>query len=126
MDIISYITNEIITKEKLEKIFEKANLKYKLGGYEPGYENFWVSDKKNRAILVIDINDVNENGESITEKESLREFETGEVVLPIINGHVLDVEYSNYKVLNTFEEAIKSLYPEAYYYDDKRNKFIKL
>lgn len=125
MDTISYITNELITKEKLEEILKLAGLKYELGGYEP-YENFWVPDKKNKAILVVNINDLNENGESETEKEALREFETGEVILPIVNGHVLDVEYANYNVLNSFETAINKLYPEAYYYDDKLNEFIKL
>ncbi len=125
MDNISYITNELITKEKLEKILDASGLKYELGGSKP-YENFWVADKNKNAVLVANINDVNENGESETEKEALREFETGEVDLPIANCHVLDVEYANYSVLNTFEEVIKKLYPEAYYYDDKRNKFIKL
>ena len=41
MDTISYITNKLITKEKLEEILKLAGLKYELGGYEP-YENFWV------------------------------------------------------------------------------------
>ena len=87
MDNISYITNELITKEKLANILEVAGLKYKLGGIEP-FENFWVSDKKNKAILVANINDVNENGESETEKEALREFELAEAILPA-NGHIL-------------------------------------
>lgn len=125
MDNISYITQELITKEKLEKILEIAGLKYELGGSKP-YENFWVADKNKKAILVVNINDVNENGECEMEKESLREFENGDVVLPIINGHILDVEYADYGTLNKLEIAIKELYPEAYYYDDKRNQFIKL
>ena len=124
MDNVSYITKELITKEKLETILITAGLKYELGGIAP-YENFWVADKKNKAILVANINDVNENGESETEKESLKEFELIEVVLPD-NSHILDVEYSDYSVLNAFEKALKSLYPEAHYYDDKRNEFIKL
>ncbi len=123
-DNITYVTNELITKEKLEIVFKTACLKYKLGGIEP-YENFWVADKKNKAILVVNINDVNENGESETEKEALKEFELVDAILPK-NGHILDVEYSNYSILNSFENALKSLYSELYYYDDKKNEFIKL
>lgn len=124
MDNISYITDVLITKDKLEMILKTAGLKYELGGIEP-FENFWVADKKNKAVLVANINDVNENGESETEKEALKEFEFAEVTLPE-NGHILDVEYADYAVLNAFENALKSLYPEAHYYDEKRNEFIKL
>lgn len=124
VDNISYITNYLITKEKLAKILDVAGLKYELGGIEP-FENFWVADKKNKAILVVNINDVNENGESETEKEALKEFELAEAILPD-NSHILDVEYADYAVLNKFEKALKSLYPESYYYDDERNEFIKL
>ncbi len=125
MDNISYITNELITKEKLEKILEIAGLEYELGGSKP-YENFWIADKNKKAILVVSINDVNDNGESETEKEALREFENGDVILPIVNGHILDVEYADYGTLSKLEIVIKKLYPEAYYYDDKQNQFIKL
>ena len=124
MDNISYVTKELITKEKLEEIFKTAGLKYVLGGIEP-YENFWVPDKKNKAILVANINDINEKGESETEKEALKEFEIIEVVLPA-NSHILDVEYSDYNILCLFEDAIKKIYSEVYYYDDKLNKFIEL
>ena len=124
MDNISYVTKELITKEKLEEIFKMAGLKYELGGIEP-YENFRVAYKKNKAILVTNINDVIENGESLTQKEALKEFEFIEALLPE-NGYVLDVEYADYGVLNIFEKALKNLYSEVYYYDDKRNAFIKL
>ena len=124
MDNISYITKELITKEKLVEIFKIAGLKYELGGIEP-YENFWVPDKKNKAVLVVNINDVDENGESETEKESLKEFEIIKAVLPT-DSHILDVEYSDYKILKVFEDAIKKIYAEVYYYDDKLNKFIEL
>ena len=102
MNNISYITKEFITKDSLEKILKLANLKYNLGGIKP-FENYWVPNKKNKALLVIDINDVNEFGESETEKEALREFESADVTLPFANAHVLDVEYNNYKILNLFE-----------------------
>lgn len=82
MNNISYITKEFITKDSLEKILKLANLKYNLGGIKP-FENYWVPNKKNKALLVIDINDVNEFGESETEKEALREFESADVTLPL-------------------------------------------
>ena len=39
----------LITKEKLEEILKLAGFKYELGGYKP-YANFWVPDRKNKAI----------------------------------------------------------------------------
>lgn len=125
MNNISYITKEFITKDSLEKILKLANLKYNLGGIKP-FENYWVPNKKNKTLLVIDINDVNEFGESETEKEALREFESADVTLPFANAHVLDVEYNNYKILNLFEAAFIKLYPDALYYDDEKDSFIKL
>ena len=76
--------------------------------------------------MVIDINDVNEFGESETEKEALREFESADVTLPFANAHVLDVEYNNYKILNLFEAAFIKLYSDVLYYDDEKDAFIKL
>ena len=38
----------------------------------------------------------------------------------------LDVEYNNYKILNLFEAAFIKLYPDALYYDDEKDSFIKL
>lgn len=77
-------------------------------------------------ILVVDMNDVNEFGESETEKEVLWEFESADVSLPFANAHGLDVEYNNYKILNLFEAAFIKLYPDVLYYDDEKDAFIKL
>ena len=125
MQCISFVTRDLITKEKLEEILKLAGFKYELGGYKP-YANFGVPDRKNKAILVIDINEVDEYGDSQSEKEALREFKNADMELPIVNGHILDVEYDNYRVLDAFEKAIKELYTEVFYYDDILNKFIKL
>lgn len=122
---LSKILAQKIGNNHLEKILKLANLKYNLGGIKP-FENYWVPNKKNKALLVIDINDVNEFGESETEKEALREFESADVTLPFANAHVLDVEYNNYKILNLFEAAFIKLYPDALYYDDEKDSFIKL
>ena len=122
---LSKILAQKIGNNHLEKILKLANLKYNLGGIKP-FENYWVPNKKNKALLVIDINDVNEFGESETEKEALREFESTDVTLPFANAHVLDVEYNNYKILNLFEAAFIKLYPDALYYDDEKDSFIKL
>ena len=122
---LSKILAQKIGNNHLKKILKLANLKYNLGGIKP-FENYWVPNKKNKALLVIDINDVNEFGESETEKEALREFESADVTLPFANAHVLDVEYNNYKILNLFEAAFIKLYPDALYYDDEKDSFIKL
>lgn len=126
MTLTSFITNELITKEKLEEILTLANLTYELGGYEPEDECFWVFDEDKDPLLVAYINDVNENGESNNEKESLREFKYAEVTLPIENGHALDIEYSDLRTFKAFINAVKILYPEAYYYNDFKDKFIKI
>ena len=39
MQCISFVTRDLITKEKLEEILKLAGFKYELGGYKP-YANF--------------------------------------------------------------------------------------
>lgn len=125
MNIISFATKELITKVELEEIFNNAGLNYKLGGVFP-FEEFWIPDNDDKAIFIVYINDLDEKGFSNTESEFLKDFNNLNIRLPKLYKHILCIESRNAKIFDKFVSSLLKLYPEVYYYDDKKDEFIKL
>lgn len=116
------LSEKFIGKDDIVKILDECGFKYVYGHND---ENIWVSDNDEDA-MIIEINNIDEFGFSMCDKENLEELKYSKNPLPINNPHCFTIEHDNAFMFKTVLKKIAKLDPNAFVIHETKDKYISI